>query len=308
LLTLVCCLVVTIATATASVGTIPLSGTVFIGESGIDISGTGVTAGSAITWYGTGGTVGVTPQATVFVTDPANFYVSPVLFQGKTGPWFTGPGTAPAFYVQEPRISLRVFDETAGFEITPSAVWVPRGDAVGFQVDTTVFVMAHRPGSPGAPVTIRIRGPDGIGYSVVDGFPLEDILINSPNHRTGPVWSTGNYGSGNYTVWVESTGNDMNDNYPRDGQTISATVTFLLQSTNPLITPTTAATTIATTTPLTTSSTVSDTTLPTPFPTTLLTTPATVPTTLAPTPMPGFGIGAALLALAAGLIAVRVRK
>ncbi len=306
---LVCCLAVVIATATASMGTISPSGAVFIGEDGIDISGTGVTAGSTIVWYGMGGTIGSAPSATVFVTDPSAFYVSPGLFQGKTGSWFTEQGITPVFYVQEPQISLRIFDETADFEITPSTVWVPRGDAIGFQVDTTVSILAARPGSPGSPVTIRIRGPDGIEYSAVDGFLLENILIDSPNYRTGPVWFTGDYGNGNYTVWVESTGNNMNDNYPSQGKTISAPVTFLLQRTNPLIAATTAAATVTTTFPATTSSTVPQTALPTPAPTTLMpTTPGTVRSTATPASLPGFGHGAAILALAAGLIAVRIRK
>lgn len=291
LLFVICCLAVTVLPVTAAVNTIAPSGTVFIGEDDLDISATGVPANTNIVWYGTGGTIGSAPGATVFITDPTSFYVSPVLFGGKNGPWFTEAGNVLVFYVQEPQISLRVFDQTANFEITSSTVWVPKGDMVGFQVDNTVYILANRPGSPGAPVTIRIRGPDGIEYSAVDSFSLENVLINSPNYRTGPVWYTGDYASGNYMVWVESTGNDMNDNYPREGQTISAKVTFLMQSTNPLITPT--STTVPTTVP------------PTPTPTT---TSTTIPTTVPPTPVPGFGFALTLIALAAGLIGARIRR
>lgn len=309
LLFVFCCLAVTILPVTAAVNTIPSSGTVFIGEDDLDISATGVPANSNIVWYGTGGTIGTAPSATVFVTDPTSFYVSPVLFEGKTGPWFTESGNTLAFYVQEPQISLRVFDETAGFEITPSTVWVPKGDLVGFQVDNTVYILANRPGSPGAPVTIRIRGPGGIEYSAVDSFSLEDIMINSPNYRTGPVWYTGDYANGNYTVWVESTGNDMNDNYPREGQTLSTKITFLMQSTNPLITPTPTPTAVPTTIPTTIPSTI-PTTVPTTVPTTTAPTtiPTTIPTTVPPTPTPGFGLALTVTALVAGLIAARSRK
>jgi len=309
LLLLVCCLAIAIAPATAAVNTIPQSGTVFIGEDNLDISATGVAASTKIVWYGTGGTIGSVPSASVFVTDPTRFYVSPSLFGGKTGPWFTESGNVLAFYVQEPQISIRVFDETAGFEVTKSTVWVPKGDAVGFQIDNTVFVLANRPGSPGAPVTIRIRGPEGIEYSAVDGFQLNDIPVNSPNYKTGPVWYTGDYANGNYTVWAESTGNDMNTNYPREGQTISLKVTFLMQSTNPLITPT--PTTIPVTitpTPTTIPTTAPPTTLtppPTPVPTTVET---TVPTTVPPTTTPGFGLAASLIAVAGGLILAVNRK
>jgi len=310
LLFLVCCLAVAIAPATAAVNTISPSGTVFIGEDGLDISATGVPTGTNIVWYGTGGTIGSAPAGTVFVTDPTSFYVSPVLFDGKTGPWFTESGTVLAFYVQEPQISIRVFDETAGFEITTSTVWVPKGDTIGFQVDNTVYILANRPGSSGAPVTIRIRGPDGIEYSAIDGFQLGNIPVNSPNYRTGPVWYTGDYANGEYTVWVESTGNDMNTNYPREGLTISPKVTFLMQSTNPLITPTqtTIPTTIPTTTPVTIPTTAPPTTLtppPTPVPTTVET---TVPTSVPPTTIPGFGIAAAFIGMAGGLILSLYRK
>lgn len=308
LLFVICCLAVTVLPVTAAVNTIAPSGTVFIGEDDLDISATGVPANTNIVWYGTGGTIGSAPGATVFITDPTSFYVSPVLFGGKNGPWFTEAGNVLVFYVQEPQISLRVFDQTANFEITSSTVWVPKGDMVGFQVDNTVYILANRPGSPGAPVTIRIRGPGGIEYSAVDGFSLENVLINSPNYRTGPVWYTGDYASGNYMVWVESTGNDMNDNYPREGQTISAKVTFLMQSTNPLITPT--PTTVPTTVPPTPTRTTIPTTIPTTVPPTPTptTTSTTIPTTVPPTPVPGFGFALTLIALAAGLIGARIRR
>ncbi len=308
LLFVICCLAVTVLPVTAAVNTIAPSGTVFIGEDDLDISATGVPANTNIVWYGTGGTIGSAPGATVFITDPTSFYVSPVLFGGKNGPWFTEAGNVLVFYVQEPQISLRVFDQTANFEITSSTVWVPKGDMVGFQVDNTVYILANRPGSPGAPVTIRIRGPDGIEYSAVDSFSLENVLINSPNYRTGPVWYTGDYASGNYMVWVESTGNDMNDNYPREGQTISAKVTFLMQSTNPLITPT--STTVPTTVPPTPTRTTIPTTIPTTVPPTPTptTTSTTIPTTVPPTPVPGFGFALTLIALAAGLIGARIRR
>jgi hypothetical protein len=308
LLLICCCLAGVVVPAIAAENSIPPSGTVFLGEDGLDISATGVTANTNIVWYGTGGSIGSAPSAVVFVTDPASFYVSPALFSGKTGPWFTESGNNLAFYVQNPQISIRVFDITSGFEVTPSTVWVPKGDTIGFQVDNNVYVLASRPGSPGAPITIRIQGPNGIEYSAVDSFRLTDILISTATYMTGPVWYTGDYGNGNYTVWAESTGNDMNTNYPQEGQTISRKVTFLMQSTNPLITPTTVRTTLPTTLPTTVT-----TTLPT-IPTTTLTLPptsptippTTVPPTTPPTTAPGFGMIIAVLSL--GAVALLFRE
>lgn len=301
LLLLGVCLVLIVASASAAENTILPSSTVFIGEDGLDISATGVVPNTNILWYGTSGTIGSVPSASVLVTDPTSFYVSPALFGGKTGAWFTENGNNLAFYVQNPQILLRVFDTTAGFEVTKSTTWVPKGDTIGFEIDNNVYVIANRPGSSGAPVTIRIRGPNGVEYSSVGSFQLTDIPVNSATYATGPVWFTGDFANGNYTVWAESTGNSMNTNYPQEGQTISAKVTFLMQSGNPLITPTTVRTTA--TVPQTTV-TIQQTTLPTRPPTTFQTPPVTTsaapttapPATTQPTSAPGFGFVPALLA------------
>jgi len=281
----------------ADQATIPPSGTVFIGEQGLDITATGAVQGGRLVWYGPGGSITNAPSAVITVADPTDFYVSPVLFEDKTGPWFIETGNILAFYVQEPQIAIRVFDISAGFEVTKDTVWVPRGDAVGFQIDTSVSVLATRLGSSGAPVTIRIQGPSGVMYSAVDSFKLEDIMISSSPYSTGPVWFTGEYEGGNYTVWAESTGNDMNDNYPREGKTISSKVTFLLQSVNPLITPekTTVITTIPTPPPTTL---VPTATVPPTVETTLQNPPPTeLPTTIPATPTPGFSAIIAVLSL-----------
>jgi hypothetical protein len=310
LLSICCCLIFAVVPVMAAENTIPPSGTVFLGEEGLDISATGVTANTNIVWYGTGGTIGSVPSATVFVTDPASFYVSPAIFSGKTGPWFTESANNLAFYVEEPQISIRVFDITSGFEITPTTVWVPKGDTIGFQVDNNVYVLASRPGSPGAPITIKIQGPNGIQYSSVDSFRLADILIFSPTYMTGPVWYTGTYEDGNYTVWAESTGNGMKDNYPQVGQTISRKVTFLMQSTNPLITPSTVGTTLPTTLPTTVTTTQTPTptstlTFPPTTPTSTLTLLPTTPTTTPPTTAPGFGAIIVLFSLGAIVLMYR---
>lgn len=295
------------ATVTASQATIPLSGTVFIGEQGLDIMATGARSGDRLVWYGPGGSTTSTPSAMITVSDPSDFYISPVMFSGKTGPWFLDNGSSVAFFVQEPQIAIRVFDLSAGFEVTKDTVWVPRGDSVGFQIDTNVAVLASRPGSSGAPVTIRIRGPSGVLYSAVSGYPLEDVLISSSPFSTGPVWFTGNYESGNYTIWAESTGNDMNDNYPAEGKTFSPKVTFLLQSVNPLITPekTPVVTTVPTLPPTTLVTTVS-----TPVVETSPQTPApTGPATPVPsTPTSGFSGAVAVLSLAAMLVPALLRR
>jgi hypothetical protein len=143
-------------------------------------------------------------------------------------------------------------------------------------------------------------------FSAVTGYQLEDILISSSPFSTGPVWFTGDYERGNYTVWAESTGNDMNDNYPREGKTISPKVTFLLQSVNPLITP-------EKTTVITTAPTLPPTTIVTTAPFTVVTTlqappPTELPTTIPPTPTPGFSACIAVLSLVAVLALALSRR
>jgi hypothetical protein len=295
-------------TVMAAVNTVPQAGTVFLGEQGLDITATGATSGSQIVWYGAGGSPTSVPAATLTVDDPSDFYISPVLFGDKTGPWFILPGNSLAFYVQDPLIEIRVLDETRDFQITKTVTWIPRGDAIGFRIDTNVYEIAKRPGSPGAPVTIRIRGPGGVEYSSVDGYQLEDIMISGSPFQTGPVWFTGDYEKGNYTVWAESTGNDMNLNYKREGKTVTAPVVFLLQSTNPLITPE------PTTIPPTAPTTRPPTTVQTPVPTTIVTespaTPAVTETlTIVPTTTaPGFGALLSLYGLAAGILMLFISR
>jgi len=282
--------------AAAAINTIPASGTVFIGEEDLDITATGVTPESQVAWYGPGGSVTSVPSATVTVADPSDFYVSPGTFTGKTGAWFLLPSNSLAFYVQDPTIEVRVYDYSLSFEITPSSNWLPAGDSAGFRIETNMYEMAKRPGVAGAPVTIRLEGPDGIEYSSLGSYSLRDIAVSTSPQETGPVWNTGSslYPRGTYTVLAECNANGMKDNYPSTGKTISTEVTFVMQTVNPLIAtpttdqpvitmtataatspPTTEATTIATTAPATTTVTIPETTVP-----------ATSPP---PTTTPGFG-------------------
>lgn len=295
------------ATVLAAINTVPRAGTVFLGEQGLDITASGATPGSQIVWYGPGGTQTSVPASTMTVDDPSDFYISPVLFGDKTGPWFIIPGNSLAFYVQDPLIEIRVIDETRDFQITNEVTWIPKGDVVGFRVDTNVYEIAKRPGSPGAPIDIRIRGPSGVEYSSIDGYSLDEIMISVSPFQTGPVWFTGDYESGKYVVWAESTGNDMNLNYKREGKTITTPVDFLLQSTNPLITPS------LTTVPATISTVVPHTTVQKTVPATTVTSPTMPPVTdtlpvIPTTTAPGFGVVISLSAFAAGIIILTTRR
>jgi len=218
-------------------GTIPAGEWLFIGEEGLDITGTGVTAGSQIAYYGPGGSISSVPAAMVTVADPASFYVSPSVFSGKTGPWFLLPGNSLVFYVGDPTLQVRIVDHTSGFSVSRDASWIPKGDAVGFRIDTNLWVFSRRPGCTGVPLTIEITGPGGLSLSSLDGYSLKDVVVSSPTFETGPVWQTGSgdFPIGEYMVSVRCEENGMHDNYPLAGKTESETVQFLLQRVNPLI-------------------------------------------------------------------------
>ncbi|HTY14496.1 MAG TPA: DUF3821 domain-containing protein [Methanoregulaceae archaeon] len=275
---------VLVVPAMAALNTIPGGGTAFIGEQGLDITQTGAKSGSTIAWYSGSSNVGSgAPTATVVVDDASSFYIAPTTFSGKTGAWYLFPQNALAFYVQDPSLNIRIFDSSSNFEITGPVTWVPKGDSVSFGIDNNLYVMTNRGGVSGAPVTIHIQAPDGAQYSSVSGNSLIDIPVNSASYSTGPIWSTGSYTSGTYTIWAECNANSMNDNYAAVGKSESAQKQMLLQSVNPLITssvsPTLSISAGGGTTPVTTQ-------VPTTVPaTTVPVTPSPPPTTVA-TPKP----------------------
>ncbi len=273
---------------TAAINTVSLGGTAFIGEQGLDIRSTGVTTGSTIAWFGNANVQTGAPMTSYLVDDAGNYYIAPSSFIGKTGPWFTFPGRKLAFYVEEPSLSLQIYDETLDFQVVGTSRWVPKGDMIGFRVVSNIYQMTNRPGVAGAPVTIRIRSPDGAEYTSVSGNSLVDIPVGASPYSTGPVWSTGSYSSGIYSVWAECNANSMNDNYNVPGKTITPVESpgnLLIQSVNPLITSSVTSTTVV---PVQTTQPAPITTrAPVTFPvTTIATTDVTQVVTTSPLPPP----------------------
>ena len=223
--------------ASGALFTIPRGGTAFIGEQGLDITQTGTTSSTMIGWFGNGnnGTYGV-PVATTSVGDAKNFYIAPSVFSGKTGPWYNLSSKELAFYVEDPSLTIRIFDETSNFELTGANMYVPKGDQVGYRVDTNLVPIANRPGITMFPITIHVRTPNGNELAEVSNYPLKDIMISSSPFSTGPVWDTSTYASGTYTVWAVCNVNSMKDNYPVDGKTETPqTANVQISSSNPLI-------------------------------------------------------------------------
>ncbi len=298
--------------AMAGCGTILAGEWVFIGEEGLDIARTGAAAGSQLAYYGPGGSVSSAPAAKVTVADPASFYVAPSVFSGKTGPWFLLPGNSLAFYVGDPTLQLRIVDYTSGFVVGRDASWVPKGDAVGFRIDTNLWVFSRRPGCAGAPLTIEVSGPGGTTFSSLGGYSLAGVVVSTPTFETGPVWPTGSseFSIGDYEVCVRCEENKMHDNYPVAGKSESEKVHLLLQKANPLIvTVTTTAVPERTTPEITTVQPDTPTLAET---ATLSTVPTTIETEApqeSPTPTQSPGIVPATLLLAFfAVVALRGRK
>ena len=301
---------------TAAINTITTGATVFVGEDELDITGA-MGGDSRLGWWASGAAPATSsPDYSVTVSNPANFYVSPEEFGSHTGPWYRldtlGNVNGAAFTVVDPRLVLKVEDTTVGVDVTNK--WVPSGDSVRFRIETNLIPISQRPGVSSVPVTIKVQSPDGAVYtSLVDSSGTStstvDIPVTSTPYYTGSIWDTGRvdlYPAGNYILWAECNVNFMNDRYDVAGKTISEEVSLLNQVDNPLIhttTPTATPTTQMTTSPTTQVTTVTQTitvTPSTPVPTVLTTVPSvTPPPSPTQTETPGFeGIlaGAAILA------------
>jgi len=259
----------------ASLNIITAGDTVFLGELGLDISGPAAGA-TMIGWWSPGSTVASSePDYKVGITDPKNVYISPTEFSSRQGSWYSYPGRTLVFNVADPYIDIKVEDRTVNVDVTGK--WAPRGDELGFRVETNLNTMAQRVGGgAGAPMNIRVQTPEGsLLTSLIDstGAPHSlDIGVTTSPFKTVNFWDTGNslYNSGSYVIWIECNENQMKDNYNQAGKTVSIQRSLLVQEQNPLISATVQSTTTAmqvttgqTTKPMTTVITKLPTTVPT---------------------------------------------
>ncbi len=285
---------------TAAINTITTGAPVFIGEDGLDITGA-MGGDSRIGWWASGASITASsPDYSISVSNPANFYISPTDFGSHTGAWYrlnsSGNVNGAAFTVVDPRLVLKVEDTTVDVDVTDK--WVPTGDSISFRIETNLVSISQRPGVTSTPITIKVESPGGAIYtSLVNSAGMStstvDIPVTSTPYFTGSIWDTGRvavYPTGTYTVWAECNVNFMNDRYGEVGKTTTRQISLLNQDLNPLYhttTQTTIPTTLVTVTPTTQSTTVSLTTQITSIPTTSVSSePSTTITTQIPTPSP----------------------
>ena len=237
---------------------VPQGGDVFIGEQGLDVSAA-IGNATAVAWWqsGTNPSTDV-PNKMIQVSNPADFYVAPSDFVGKTGNWYQLDANGKsqgivAFVVNDPSIDVKVWDQNSQKDVTGQSI--PTGDYLNFRVETNLNNVEAQRGASTGFVTIKVKTADGAVYDNLyqaDGvtLPLADIAVNAQPYYWVPVndatqgwWtgytdSTGNklYKAGTYTVTAESNLNSMKDNYKDasgndyTGKTISATKTVVITS------------------------------------------------------------------------------
>jgi len=239
----------------ATIKQVPQGGDVFIGEEGLDVSAAVDTA-TQIAWFASGNNPATsTPDYVLSVGTPTSFYVSPQTFVGKTGNWYRWTGTlgAVAFNVVDPAIAVKVWDNTAGKDVSGKSV--PPGNYLNFRIETNTYSVTKRAdaGTQGF-VKVRVKTSDGAVYTslfetTTASNPIDNLAPNSdlwywrPNPpANGQGWNTGvldangarMYKAGTYTVYAELDLNKIKDNYKAPdgsdytGKTISATQTVTI--------------------------------------------------------------------------------
>lgn len=234
----------------ADITTVNQGNDVFIGEQGINVVNC-LGANSKIVWFPAGAnTLTETPGATLTITNPTNYYISPSDFNGKTGNWYQEDNRANlSFTVRDPNLDIRILDNTnAQADITNAAII--RGDYINFRVETNLYTIAsQRSVTSGEIVKIKVTSPDGTVYNALTGsapgvtYPLTGIVVNAqPFYWVGTVngqgWNTGAsangnkvYKAGKYLVTVESNVNHIKDNLGAiTGKTISNQKTVTISS------------------------------------------------------------------------------
>jgi hypothetical protein len=272
--TILTCIFLLIVPSSAAINTVLPSGTVFIGEQGLDITAA-MEGDTQIGWWASGaGITTSSPDSKIMVSNPTSFFVTPTDFGTHQGAWYhlnpAGVANGSAFVVADPRLEIRVEDTTVNVDVTNK--WVPTDDEIQFRIDTNLLPISQR-GTGSVPITIKVKAPDGGMYSALmnkagNAVSLDQAVTTTPFY-TGAIWNTGNratYAPGTYTIWAECNVNSMKDNYGITGKTISSQVSLLNQDHNPIIRVYSPTTTIipVTTKAATTSSTTVIATIPSP--------------------------------------------
>ena len=201
---------------------------------------------SQIGWWASGAAIATSsPDYTVSISNPTNFYISPTDFGSHQGSWYRfsalSRANGTAFIVADPFLNLRVEDSTVNVDVTDK--WVPSGDDIKFSIETNLVQIMQRTGVNSVPVTVYVQSPTGGTFNALldstgNANSIADIPVTTNPFSPSFSWNTGKrdtYPPGTYYIWAECDVNSMKDNYGQIGKTISQQVSLLNQDQNPLI-------------------------------------------------------------------------
>jgi len=147
--------VLPVSAQTLNATNITAGGSVFVGESGLNITQAAFPLGgvqrSWIAWFpSTAVLTATTPEKIIEITaNNASFYVNPADFATRTGNWYCWTSgmvleKAPlAFTVTDPQLDIKVWDLVQGADVTGKSV--PTGQALTFRIETNTYTVAARP-------------------------------------------------------------------------------------------------------------------------------------------------------------------
>ncbi|HWQ67049.1 MAG TPA: DUF3821 domain-containing protein [Methanospirillum sp.] len=209
-------------------------GTVYVGETDLDLSDCNVRNGDEIAWWESGNPQG-TPTSRARVADVRRFTVDPATFSGHTGTWYGLIGKKEVFKVEEPFIQIDLNEN--GIDTEPLSI--KRGSLVSFAISTNLAGVSQRAGSSGAEVKIILTGPNSTEYKTLtssrtENFNLDKVFVYTSPYDTGAVWDTTDskkFPDGEYTLSVTTNVNKINDTNPKSGGTYSEEKTYRLGKT-----------------------------------------------------------------------------
>nr|WP_319540615.1 MEMAR_RS02690 family S-layer glycoprotein [uncultured Methanospirillum sp.] len=231
----------------AALNKISQGGDVFLGEKDLDIS-PAIGNSKQIAWWQPGSNSETEQPADIeTVSDKSNYYIAPDTFLGKTGIWYRWNGNpqgndtakgAPAFNVKDPSINVKIWDTTAGEDITGKSV--PVGNYVNFAIETNMQSITTRTGyqASDGPFKLKVKTSDGATYTELLGnngkaLALKGLTVNQQlwywigegndhtKYAKNDGWDTAAedksnnrlYKAGVYSVTASCNANKMQDQY-----------------------------------------------------------------------------------------------
>lgn len=224
----------------ASLNKIAPGAPVFIGETNLDISSP-LNGHSVIAWWPDGADMSGTPGKTITVStaDMTKFTISPSVFTGYTGKWYTHDvqPNIMVFNVMEPQLDLKVWDLDKNTDITGQSV--PMSENITYRIDTNLYLALNYLSRPNYNpsdgfYTVKLIDPQGTSlpqiYTGSAGGKNTQILafdsspfVNTQTYywRNGGSWDrhaksvdgSALYSPGTYTFTASQNLNHMSDSY-----------------------------------------------------------------------------------------------